>query len=147
MNNHLLTIEQLANITGFTPKAIRGWCQRGDVFPTARKVPNIPKGQWRILSDDVALVEMLDGHTDNARMLADQNRQITELQSQLVEFQAQIAEWQKNHSSLINSYNALVEEAQELDKQIEAQQDIISDLKRYKDHYEQQRQRGQRRAA
>lgn len=48
-----LTVADVADRLGFTPKTIRLWCARG-IFPGAAKWPdNGPTSEWRIPSEDV----------------------------------------------------------------------------------------------
>jgi len=144
--NNLLTVNQLSDALNFNVKTIRNWCDDG-VFPTARKVPNKPRGQWRVLSDDIALLSMIDGHADNVAMLADQQKQIADLK---LENERLIAEANQRHSEYVQlhtNFNKLIAEANQLDTEIFNMKTTIDDLQRYKDHYDQQRQKRQRRAA
>lgn len=145
--NQLLTIRQVANIIGFDERTVRSWCNRGDVFPTARKIPNISTGQWRVLSDDVALLAMLDGHSENAALLADTNQRVARLETEAQQQAEKIAWYESEYSKLVNTYNTLLNEAKELDSIIAEQKVIMDDLKRYKDHYNEQQQRRRRRSA
>jgi len=151
ISNQLLTVAQLSTALNFNVKTIRNWCDTG-VFPTARRVPNKERGQWRVLSDDIALLDMLDGHADNAAMLADQQTQITELQQLLAERTA-------NYDKLMAVYEtSLVEQNQLESELLEVQQfynklmtihkeslanheSQIAELQPYKDHYEEQQRR------
>lgn len=132
ISNQLLTVSQLSTALNFNVKTIRNWCDSG-VFPTARRVPNKERGQWRVLSDDLALLNMIDGHADNAAMLADQQTQIIELQQQLAECQA-------SYNKLMAAYEVSLSEQDQLEATAQAQQAQITELQKYKDHYDQQRE-------
>jgi len=146
MNNQLLKVEQVADAIGVTPKTIRLWCQAGDVFPTARKLGNRATGQWRILSDDVALLEMLSGHAENAAILANQNQRIDDLERQLQECHA-------NYQKLMAAYETSLTEQNQLEEQLKQTQHQLSEVstenqrfREWYDEYDQKRQQ-QRRAA
>jgi len=143
--NRLIKTEEIAERIGVTPKTIRQWCANGEIFPTARKLGNKSTGEWRVLSDDVGLNEMLSGCAENATMLADHKSEIATLGAALRQLHDEYKELMENHRISLERVNGLEQEL--LDERAARQKnedslwDRIEDLDKYKRHYEKQQRR------